>query len=117
MIDNETERRRILVIEDNKADQSVYRRTLREFDLDPVPGANGAGVGEGGRIRHGWTRTNGVQIVADDVGEDEREQSCRLSQTREFAAFDGREVLAHAVDVVNCGSAFEQRTSDRLFLG
>jgi two-component system, NtrC family, sensor kinase len=34
MTDNETERRRILVIEDNKADQSVYRRTLREFDLE-----------------------------------------------------------------------------------
>jgi two-component system, NtrC family, sensor kinase len=34
MIDNEPGRRRILVIEDNKADQSVYRRTLQEFDLE-----------------------------------------------------------------------------------
>ena len=34
MIDHETGRDRVLVIEDSKADQSVYRRTLREFDLE-----------------------------------------------------------------------------------
>ena len=34
MIDHEAGRSRVLVIEDSKADQSVYRRTLREFDLE-----------------------------------------------------------------------------------
>ncbi len=33
MIDPEAARSRVLVIEDSKADQSVYRRTLHEFDL------------------------------------------------------------------------------------
>ena len=34
MIDRDAGRSRVLVIEDSKADQSVYRRTLREFDLE-----------------------------------------------------------------------------------
>ena len=34
MIDHEAGRSRVLVIEDSKADQSVYRRTLHEFDLE-----------------------------------------------------------------------------------
>ena len=34
MIDHEAGRSRVLVIEDSQADQSVYRRTLHEFDLE-----------------------------------------------------------------------------------
>ena len=51
MGDQEAGRSRVLVIEDSKADQAVYRRTLHEFDLEfaesgesgPGPARRGAG--------------------------------------------------------------------------
>jgi two-component system NtrC family sensor kinase len=75
MIDHEAGRRRVLVIEDSKADQSVYRRTLHEFDLEF------ADSGESGLLRlagspfdlvvldYNLPRMNGDQVLARIRGE------------------------------------------------
>ena len=59
-------------------------------------------VEERAGIGHGRSRRDDAQVVADDVGDDQR-VTRPLGASREPAAFDRRQVLADGVERVNVG--------------
>ncbi len=74
------------------------------------------GFGTSGRIRQGWSTGDDAGIVARDIGNHQCHDSRRSAGQRQPAAFDGGQMLAHAIHFKNIGAAFQQGFVDGLLL-
>jgi len=88
------------------------KRSRRE--RDGVTFQNAAGIVASGGIGNGGAGADGAEIVANNVGENQRDHRGGVSQTREMAAFDGRKMLANGVEIVNGCAARLQQFRDAL---
>ena len=65
-------------------------------------------VGERGGVGHGRSGGNHRQVVADDVGDGQRQHRA-TRRGRELTTFDRRQVLAHRVQLVDVGALLHQQ--------
>src|ERR1039458_8722890 len=82
---------------------------------DPVLVQDGASERERRGVRRGRAGADHVEIIADHVGEQQREDLRGIGQARQLAAFDLGDVLADCVDLVNAGAAGQQQFCNFLF--
>jgi hypothetical protein len=75
------------------------------------------GVGEARRVGHRGTAGNRAEVIADDVREDQGAELGRRGEPGQTAALEQREVLAHAVDLIDVGAAGEQQFGGLYLLG
>ena len=77
---------------------------------------DGAGGGEGGGVGRGGAGADDVEIVADDVGEQQRLDAGRSGEAGQLSALDARDVFADGVDLVDGGAAGQQEPRGGLLL-
>jgi hypothetical protein len=75
-----------------------------------------AGFGKCGWVGHGGSRGNHRRIVAWHIGYGQGEQWRRMTSGGEAAAFDRREMFAHAIYLGNIGARAQQRIGDMLLV-
>ncbi len=92
-------------------------RTAGSLVPDAIFLEDRARIGEGGAIGNRGPGADHVQIVADHIGKNQREQRRRISQARQLPALDPRDVLANAIDLVDAGAAMQQQSCGLLFFG
>ena len=85
--------------------------------LDAVAGEDRRGIGRRGRVGHGRAAGDHRRVVAGHVGDQQRDGARGEGRRGEPAALDAREVLAHAVHLVDRGARAQQRPVDALLVG
>ena len=91
-------------------------RRARRPDFDAVAVQDRQRVGAGGAVGHRGAAGDDFGRVARHVADQERHHARRRAVGREPPALDRREVLAHAVHLVDGRAALEQRLVDGLLL-
>ncbi len=94
----------------------MIRDARRQLWLQAVFRDHRLSPGKGGVVRRGRSRTDHVQRVADHVGEDQRQQLCRVSRLRQPAALHRREMFAHRVQLVDRRARVQQQPGRILFV-
>ena len=84
---------------------------------DAVAGQHAAGFGERRGIGHGRAGRDDRGVVARHIRDHQGDHGRRSRGRGQAATLDGRQVLPHAVHLVDAGSASEQGAVDRLLVG
>ena len=99
-----------------RARAQMLQHAPRRARFDSVLAQHGQRVGESGAVRRGRPRRDGIERIADHVGEDQRDDFGRLRRLRESPALQLRQVLAHGVDFADVRAARQERLRDRLLV-
>ena len=94
----------------------LKRAADRGVDRKPIFFHDGAGVGERGRIRHGRSGCDRGWIVVRHVRNRQRHDLGAPAGTRQPAALDARQMLAHGVDLADRRARAQQRPGHLLLL-
>ena len=94
----------------------MIRNTRRGPFPQTEPVENGQRIGEGSRVWGGGAGGDPVERVADDVGNDQGQQSFAAERFRQSAPFHARQVFPHRVHFANGGSTGVQKFRDGLFV-